>query len=254
MRFRIALALCASLVLIGAATWLRFSPAQNQPTVGLVAIETSDDLEQEFLRDFLEPSATGTAASSTKALSNTDVIGRQLLAEFVALAQTGATTPQDIVALAERYIESIPTVNSTQTISYSEVDPVSNSGENFRIYAEKTAVIYNKYISEITEFYPSEDSMSNLNEDFYSSMAKLGDIYQEAALELKSLSVPGAIAEPHIEIINSFLSSASALEAIANTESDATAGFAAIVLLNENQNNEVALIQKIEAVLVQNGI
>jgi len=251
MRFRLALAFSVSILLIGVASWSRFTNVEKiQPSI--VAIETNEGNYQDFLQDFLEPKTVGTTTPS-EPLTNTDLIGRQLIMDYIGLAAGGDASTASIDALAERYVESIPTLNNALTISYIDLRVVSNTKVNFENYSTQLGNIYIKHSERINRAY-AEVIGTDLNNAYYSAAKEAGMIYENTAMELKNLPVPVSVALSHLKLVNKHLSSAAALESISETEKDPMTAFAGLVAVNENLDEEIVILKQIGQLLKTNGI
>ena len=118
LRVRFISALVISIVLVGGAMWFRFVkiPPYTNPVATVTQVEqvestSTDDL---LLTDFFN-TETSIPATSTTALSQTDLIGRQLFSDYLALKSEGKTTPDDINAFAASLAESIKNHNLSIT-------------------------------------------------------------------------------------------------------------------------------------------
>lgn len=255
MRLRLALAFLVSIALIGAASWFRLTTSENAPS-NIVAVEqfgTSDVYDGNILRDFLEPKATSTTSVETT-LSNTDLIGRQLILDYVGLAASGGAGPESIDALANKYIDNLPALNDTPSIGYADIKTVPNTKSNFQNYADEITKIYIEYAERISKASIGGDNLNTLNPALYSFALTFNAAYIDAALKLQNLSVPASLAPIHLQLVNSYLSSAAATKAVSETEEDSAAAFAGLVILNKNVVKEKTLINEIDRTLISNGI
>ncbi len=255
MQFRLALALSISVVLIGVASWYRFSAVEKiQPNI--VAIEqpgpSGGDYE-DILNDFVEPKTASTTYLQGQ-LNNTDLIGRQLILDYVGLAAIGQTTDTDIASLANQYIESIPAINKAAVVSSADIKTVSNTKANFQNYADGLTKIYREYGGSVGRMRILETNPDTSDSELYSAISRLSVAYTKATLGLKSLPVPASIVSAHLELLNSYLSSAEATRAISETKQDPAAAFAGLITLNNNIRKEEAVLNKISQILTSNGI
>lgn len=254
MRLRLALAFLVSIALIGVASWSRFAVAEKTPA-NIVAIEQpeiSGDDYDEILRDFLEPKTATSTPSEKGPLSSTDLIGRGLIMDYIGLAASGQATEASIATLANQYVTSIPALSKAQTISYSDLKKVTDTKINFQNYADELIKIHNSYAEIING--TNLDAFTNLNPNLYSMASTLGQAYIEAASKLKSLPVPTSLIQVHLQLVNSYFSSAAAMNAISGTETDSAAAFAGLITLNDNLTKEDAFLSEISQILTSNGI
>ena len=252
MKPGLALSLTISVLLIGVASWYRFGTVKvSQPN--LVAVELTADDYKEIVADFTGPKEV-VMASSTKPFTSTDLVGRQLISDYVSLAGSGQVTDADILALADRYVEGLPTLSSAPTISYTDLKLVSDNKNNFQNYADTLTKIFNEYQASTNKIQINESDLETLSPAFYSSVATLSTAYASATFKLKIVAVPSSLGPSHLELVNIYLSTVAATNAISKTEQDSTAAFAALIHLNKDLERRTALLEEIAQILNSNGI
>jgi hypothetical protein len=256
MRFRLALAFLVSFLLIGAASWFRFAPADKiEPNIVAVKQAGADDTYyEEILPSFIEPkSASSSSPTSKSELSSTDIISRSLLGEYIDLATSGAATDASIRALADRYVESIPTLNQTTVINYNDIKTVSNTRSNLESYADTLTEIYTEYAVQISNSSRGKN-LAVLGPDLYLVAKTFNQAYTEAALKLRNITVPTPLVFSHLQLVNSYFSSAAAMEALSKTDEDSATAFAGLITFNENLEKEDAILTEISRILTSHGI
>ncbi len=252
MKRGVITAICVSVLLIGSTLWLRFwksAPVQNE----LVAVGNeplSDEYYNEILSKFLEPT-DNTAAESAAALTTTDLIGRQMLMEYMALAQSGQATEGNLAAITEKYVESIPSIISYTPLLATNLKTVSNNIDNLRIYATEVEYAYSKY-ENFLKMAPQ--GALGLDSRTRSLTEELGSIYADLSTKLRAMSVPALVAEYHLGLINLYAENASSMEALGQESSDTARSFAGLVVLKRNAQTETDLMAQIRRKLEQNGI
>lgn len=251
MRPGITMALIASLSLVGWATWYRVI-SSNKPINNLVAIETSkvaqaayDELISKYLQAPTNP------RTNTGSLTTTDLVGRQLIMDYLSLAENGQATDANLAALATKYIEGIPTVLATPAVSGLELKVVSNEARNFQLYASELEGMYQSYATSLLGSAKGKISLDSAGAKMFT---KMGEIYTDAAETLKRISVPAALAEDHLALINVYLKNASAVRALAAFNTDPASSFAGLLSYKTNTDKEAETITKIENVLTEHGI
>lgn len=255
MKPGLTIALTVSVLMIGTAMWLRFSGEAASTEGGLVAVErydTSDWYYEDILNDFLEPKETG-AAKDYEPLTGTDAISRQLLIDYVGLAGSGQASPSELEALANRYIDSIPTLQVSRTFNAAELKVVANSKANFQAYSNSLNQIFQEYSRQIGRVQGNDYSSQSNTRDL-ASLSVMSKAYNTAAESLKELAVPAELGKLHVDLINSYYSSATAMEAISNTESDAASAFAGLLVINKNSGKELDIAEEITTILASQGI
>ncbi len=254
MRTRLALAIFVSILLVGTASWSRFSTTSyTQPDLIAIKNMGAGDIQDEtFLKDFLNPKTVG-SASTTETLSNTDLIGRGLIMDYIGLAASGGAGTDSINALADRYIESIPTLNKAVALSLTDLKIVPDNKLNFQQYADQITKIYKAYANSINQI-SADGNLNTLNLQLYSSALSFSNTYTDTVTKLKSLPVPNALSQAHLELINNYLSSATAMKALSETEKDSASAFAGLIALNDNMGKEKVILDTISQILTVNGI
>lgn len=254
MRFRLALALSVSVLLIGVASWSRFGTTDYvQPNI--VAIEqlgTNNDYE-EILNDFIEPKTASTTPPEIP-LSNTDLIGRQLILDYINLAASGQVTETRITTLANRYVENIPTLNEIVALTYTDIKTVPDSKNNFENYSNELAQIYVEHAQHINKVYTGKVTGDSLNDTFYKFAKDVAIIYGNTAQKLKNLPVPIALASNHLKLVNTHFSSATSMESVFETEKDPLTSLAGFIAMNENLDKEIIILKEISQIIKANGI
>jgi hypothetical protein len=256
MKSGIILAIVVSLFMVGGAVWKRSSATgKSAPTI--ITVETfgnDEESYEEYLREFLSPSEVGRAAPHESNPSAADMIGRQMIMDYIGLASSGGAGAASIDLLAERYVESIPTLNKAAVISLADIRAVPNTKGNFKNYADEITVIYKTYVESMNKARLPENNINILNPGFYSSTFAISMAYAEAAAKLKSMQVPGALAQAHLQLTNSYASSAWAMDSVSKADEDSANAFAGLIILNESVRKEEELLKEIARILTANGI
>ncbi len=247
-------ALVISVALIGGALWFRFVriPPFSATLVSVSEIEQFAS-EEAFLNDFVGAS-TAPSVTSTTTLSNTDLIGRQLILDYVDLATSGQATEANINVLANQYVNSVPALSRATEISYADLKTVPDARNNFQNYADELIKIHRTYAEDISRAYAGKVNPNILNQAMYSFVLTFSTAYTEAALKLKGLPVPTSLAPTHLRLVNSYLSSAAAMKAVSNAEQDSATALAGLITFNENLGKEDAILNEISQILNSNGI
>lgn len=256
MRFRLALAFSVSLLLIGAASWSRLAKA-DKPEPSIVAVEQKA-AENKYISDVfnntLEEDMATSSSVSTEPLTGTDLVGRQLIMDYLGLASNGQATEVNIAALADRYAESIPTLNSAPTVRYDEIKVVPNNQANFQHYAEEMTKIHGEYVSTMLEAAPNISDTSSSVSDFYPFAGTAHTIYSNTARKMAGISVPATLGEAHIKLVNIYLSSAAGMKALSLANTDSASAFAGLIVMSENNKEEKTLLDEIGRALESHGI
>lgn len=247
MHARLFLALFVSIALVGGALWTRLS---NNATVKyeLALVEPSGG-EGEFL-DYFSNQSSKELAKSPEAVSASDLLGQNLLTDYIGLASSGRATDENVTSLTNKYIEGIPALLKADTKSYNDLKTTSNNQENLTKYAEALAKIYVEHADRINKTLKGGAASP---ETYYEMIGKSASIYKDTASKLLILPVPSLIAAEHLELINTHLLSASAAQSISEMNKDSTLGFAGLVNLNDNAGREVTILEQIVEIIKSNG-
>jgi hypothetical protein len=256
MKSGIILAIVVSLFMVGGASWMRSAKAKNSGgNVAIVQLDPESEAYQNFMNEFLSPESTGRGkTASYEPLSNTDIIGRQMIMDYISLASSGGAGTASIDLLAERYVESIPTLNKAVVLNLSDIRAVPNTKGNFKNYADEITVVYKTYVESMNKAQLPENRIDVLNPEFYSSTFAISMAYAEAANKLKNMQVPGALAQAHLQLTNSYAASAWAMESVSKADKDSANAFAGLIVLNEQIQKEEGLLKEIARILTTNGI
>ncbi len=249
MKPGISAALALSVLLIGGASWYRFSQPASYD--GLVAIEKeamTDKQYKDMLATFLSTSSSTTEAEN---LTGTDLIGRQLILDYVGLARNGQASPENLSLLAENYVDSLPTLISAQKIYYTDIQVVANNSSNFQKYSTDMEAIYQNYGSAFFNSYSERDYLSE-TDGGASMYLKMAEVYQQTSDKMKSLSVPEEISQNHLALINLYLENAAAMSSVSKSQTDTASSFAGIVTISSNLEKEQSLLDEIEEVVNDN--
>ena len=256
MRFRLALALSLSLLLIGVATWDRFAAPYEYKAPSVVAIEQfgiNGDSYEAVVQDFTEPKSEEVTPPSTEPLSNTDIVGRQMIMDYITIAAGGQATEANLTNLANQYVSSLPALLTFHKISYADLKTVSNAKENLRSYADAFDQIYIEHSTRINNVLAGSNIVVS-PENYYALIGKSSSMYEDLSLELKNLPVPLLLASTHAELVNIELSSAAATKAVLKMEEDPATGFAGLIHIGANLDHEISLLKEIEQILKANGV
>src|SRR3989338_452047 len=258
LRVRFISALVISIALVGGALWFRFvriPPYANQ-AVSVSQVETFSSDSDPLLTDFFNTEAS-LPATSTTALSQTDLIGRQLFTDYLALKSEGKTTPDDINAFAASLAESIKNVNlSIPKINPNQVIVLPESETNLATYGNTMTNIRNKYKNLVaTQTGNSGGDITDTNSSAFSTfMSALGKLYKAAANELLLVGVPASLATNHINLINYYLETAEVMRLIGNTSKDSLQAYAALNIYIKNSGRESELLLNIQRTFMAHGI
>ncbi|MEK7147690.1 MAG: hypothetical protein AAB758_00155 [Patescibacteria group bacterium] len=238
MRRGIALSVFLSIILIVGALWSRYSHSALSITEnGLTVVSAVKNDSKDLLDTFIKTDEEVVAAPET--LNNSDILGRGLLSEYINLTTNKRDSDQNVDALVNKYIQTIPTLVQSEVVNYFDLKIVANNKANFNEYAQGFAQVE----SGLAQMVTADNSPLNFSK-----------AYSEAAKTLKKMDVPVALASVHLQLLNSYLLSAEAMGALSKMDSDPTTAFSGLVVVNSNLDKENNLINEIAKILKTNGV
>lgn len=256
-RIHLGLALFFVIVLIGGTTWNRIAQAKRVSQKALAVVPDDSDAaalaNANAALDNLTSDLTPATTSAPVNLTDTDLISRQLLSDYIDMSANGQATDQQISGLADQYASQISSLSAAPTALLSNIAPVSNNGANFSAYAEAFTKIEQDYAAAINGAHPEKLDLSTLGPDFYSFTATFGKAYMDAAARLEKLPVPAALVADHLKLINLYLSSGTAMQSMSHTEHDPMVAFSGMMNLNNNLQAERDTASDIGKILTDNG-
>ncbi|MDO8728867.1 MAG: hypothetical protein Q7K26_03125 [bacterium] len=251
-------ALVVSVALIGGALWFRFVriPPYSAEVVAVSQVESISSDEAEVLTDFFS-TATSSPTTSATTLSQTDLIGRQLFTDYMALKSQGETTPSNIDALAGNLAESIKNVDiSIPKINQKQVIVVLESEVSLATYSNMITNLRSKYKNLVAaQTGNSGGDIADTNSRTFSTfMSAVGKLYKAAASELLVIGVPTSLAQNHLNLINHYLETAEVMKLISNTSEDPIKAYAALNIYAQNGGREAELLLNIQKTMLAHGI
>lgn len=245
MRFRVALALCVSVIFIGWASWYRLSPVKKvQPSLALI----NEPSTEEGIKEFLTPRiATSTTLAEAKPLTATEMVARGLIMDYVGLEANGQATDANIQGIANKYVEGIASLNNPNKVTSLDLTIVTNTKANMDNYTKEFSKISINNSTKLNNIYKQADS------NISSLSTKAPKVYDQTANDLKNIAVPLLLTQSHLDLINLHLSSAVATKAMAQTGENPAMELAGLITWNENMDQEILILKEIESLLKSNG-
>jgi hypothetical protein len=253
MRTRVTLALFISLLLVLGASWQR---AGKEKAVFKISAETAE-INANY--QVAEPNSvadlgTGEMKEGEDSLTTTDLVGRQLISDYLNLAANGQVSEEDILSLADKYADSIADIKAAPKVTSLDISVVSNSKTNFQKYDLITTEIEKKRIKSMDSVSGNISQINTSDESLNAVAAKISLAYKVAAEELKNIEVPSSLLQLHINLVNNYLSISSGVESILEGQNDTAISFAGIVSARDSLASGERIIEDIVKVLVENGL
>jgi hypothetical protein len=250
MRPGVIIALTASLVVVGWATWYRHVSSLGS-TPSLAAISREDVPQayyDELTAQFKAASTKSVAPTDTEPLTTTDLIGRQLVSDYLELTQNGQASGNNLEKLGERYAQSLSQLTQAQQITVQDITIVETSPESLNAYMIQLSSIYQKYAPAFTRT-PESSAIKYIAQKNFEFVSHTAQTYKEQADELNGLPVPAALVQSHIQLVNANLLNAAAFEAAAQMDTDPAVGLAGIITVSQNAAREGAVLNQMIAIL-----
>ena len=230
-RIRFIGALVVSVALIGGALWFRFVriAPYSAHIVSVSELEQRSS-EDAFLKD-LYSATTTPRVTSTTTLSQTDLIGRGILTDYLSLKSKGEVTPDNLVSLADKYAESIINLDiETRKASLNQIMVLPDSEANLATYGNTITNIRSKYKALIIAQHTGSGIADINGATFSTFMGAAGKLYQASANELLLVRVPVSLAGNHLDLINNYLENAEGMKLISNTSKNPLKPYAALTI------------------------
>lgn len=255
MKVGIFFSVTLSLLIVGGSLWYRLD--QGHQTSAEALVSKGPLYNASELREFtnLTP-ATSTPVISEKGqeLTTAEAIGHNLIAEYVTLAATGEATDDRVTAIASNYIENLPNLLKPETITLNELKIVPDSTANFRAYATTIQSAHQIFSQKIALASQNKSFSAETTDDLYVVMNAFNREYSALAQKLKATPVPQSLTSDHLDLINFYLSTATAAKAVTEEETDSAAAFAGLVTFKQNVDNQDLYLAPITKILNAHGI
>lgn len=256
MKFSVALAICVSIVIVGFASWYRYSAPQTTKNVAtLEPVATDNTYNDELLRSFLEPNKESSNALAKPAeleenLTNTDIVSRNLILSYLDLAANNqVANTQTIQDLAAQYVNSITNYHQFTKILIQDIKVVPDSAVNAQKYAEEFAEVYADLNAQIESAATNTVGLTEFNDSYKQTVESYLTIYDGIATGLKDLQVPVSLSQLHLELINIYLSNAQAMRSSRNLEADPITAIAGLTALKESAARETEIFKTMKKIL-----
>lgn len=254
MKGRVTFALILSLVLVGGATVFRLSPDTYKSSNKIVYVETPiDNEEQEEINKLFFESINSPTQKSLKEPSSTELIGRGLITGYIDLATKGVATQKNLEALANQYVESVPSFRTLTPLTLSDIQTTPNTPGAFKTYEDEVNKIHEEYAKNTKKIAEKAYEVTKIDSNFRTFANTLGNAYTKAANKLKNLKAPASVADAHLELINSYLSSAESLKILAGGDNDSASLFAAMVTVRSDVEMQNQILGRISQIIRTNG-
>ena len=252
MRFSILSALFVSVALIGGAGWFKTTQIKNSPQ-NIVAV---DDASNSGLDTYTPTSVADLRASSPNeegsGLSTTDLVGRQLISDYLSLAGGNAVSDESLIQLGEKYANSIAEIESSTKIDPSTLATVSDTKSSLENYSGELSLIENSKVDALNKINEDE---SVVNESLiYKTAGDISSIYEDAGEKLMEVQVPSSLLILHANLVNSYLSVAAGMKSLSEVDQDSVLSFAGVINAQNSIQAGQTTVRDIIEILVKNDV
>lgn len=252
MRRGVTLAITLSLILVIGAFWMKNSGPNSGANLisGKAKTGQLSGTNEAFLNSILKASS----AEKQEPITDTDLMGRQLLMEYVSLAKGGEVDEKELTALAEKYVQGIPAIAPSVEITSKELRVVPDNQANFERYLAVATKIVEEYRRRVATAEQKPVNFNVFGTDVMTLTQNLSKAYLYAAENLKAMEVPSSLASSHLKLVNMYLTNAASMESITNVDANAAQAFAGMLSVNTNIEMEKATLEEINAILSTYGL
>jgi hypothetical protein len=230
------MALSISIALIGGALLYRFIPTKEiEPSILAIDQNSYQENFEDIIADFTTPLSDDITPPSTEPLTNTGLVGQQLIMDYIGLTASGEVATNDIVNLANRRAEDIATLHTFQEVRISDIKIIPDNAANARNYASEFSKIYSDYKWEMSKVSSDAEAMATL--------------YEKMSNALKDLPVPTSVSGLHLDLVNNHASTAAGLKTTKEVETDPVKVLAGMVAIKENVLKEASALAEISHIL-----
>lgn len=253
MKTRVILAIVVSVLLIGFAIWYRFDTTKN--TSGTLILESRGGEINlvEYKQNQTSENLNLLLSTSTSPLTKTETLGRGLISDYINMAINGQATPDGLAQLANDYVENVTLLDTANQISSFDVKTTNSTRANLSLYAQQVEGIIREHSLAITTIYSSTPKTGS-EEEVYELGTRVGVVCGSTANKLKQMLIPTAVLDPHVQLINLYLECEGAMKSLSKAIEDPAKSFSGLVNLSSIASSEKDLLNKIEAILIKNGI
>ncbi len=250
MRFSILSALFVSVALIGGAGWFKTTNVKNPPQT----ITPVDRASDSGLDTYTPTSVADLSANSLDEgganLTTTDLVGRQLISDYLSLAGGSDVSEESLTKLGEKYANSIAEIESSTKIDPSTLTTVSDTKANLEKYSEELSLVENSRVDELNRISENE---SVANESLiYKTAGDISSIYEDAGERLMSISVPSSLLTLHTNLVNSYLSVSAGMKSLSKVEEDSVLSFAGVISAQSGIKAGQTIVRDIVEILIKN--
>lgn len=255
LRPRVVFALSLSALLIGGATLHRFvfasTPQNSILVLDQIPTKTTSDVDPGVTPQITAESTTTTPSNIT----TTDLLSRQLLSDYLAMATQGQTTDQSIANLADKYADTIVSLDTSNAGTIGQIKIVDDSKVNLDLYGKNLSAVYQKYHNLTDIVIKKSGNISDPSSLAFSSVMKsLSILFKQSAVELRGMSVPSPFVDLHTRLIKNYLSSASTFVSLSNVSTDSAGAFGALSAQAKNSSDQEQILSQIQTTLLTNGV
>ncbi len=213
----------------------------------ILAENISDEDWQELLNRVGETQNS----TNTAPLSNSDVISREIFAQFVYTKQQGKNiTPEQAKLIANdliKYADSIDVPLKQYTPADIKVvkNPTQNDIVTYR--NQLNSIVFSEKQEIGNELVIMQEAVVDNNLENMSKLKGISDFYNKIAFQLLAVSAPAPIAQEHLDIVNLYLRIAKDVKSFDKLKNDP---IIAAKNFGDYSNADLALFKTFQKIMV----
>jgi hypothetical protein len=250
MRKHIMVAIFVSVGIIGAAFFSRLST--HKPALNLVVLPSSSRTEVDPAT--IIPLFTGTSTTSAATITQTDMVSRQLVSDYLNLNAAGGSTLSNLTTLGSKYGDALAANPTVVSYDVSQTRVVADTPANILSYALTVFALRAKYETLSTQLLNGDTNIDTSDPRFKTLMLGLSHLFEEALPEFLNTPVPTSLAANHVALLNNYSSSAQATRIIANINEDPASVIAAFSIQANNSAEQEELFGNIRVAVIAQGL
>ena len=231
----------------------------NRPSIDTTTLASSskplDISNTDWQKDFYSVSSSTNGsyvgdtkrASSTAPLTNTDIMGRELLANYLQLQKTGQTSNKDAVTfVANQLVDNAMSRMATAAVYYSTDINISKKYDvaSLTSYSNGLSKILDTSMPKKNEVYVVTDVADTGDMSLLKNIDPIIDGYKQTLQSLLSIPVPEPLSPYHLMLVNGVSMQFFNAQQLRKISSDPLSGLAAV-------NQEVPAMEQTSGALDQ---
>lgn len=251
---KIIVSVLIAFVLIGLSIFINYSSNTNN-TPSLVAENQKQTTNTNQTYNTTQTGSTQT--NPTIVQNQTDLLSKQLFANYILLQKSGDLNAESTQNLADQLSSQINTNLPSKIYQKSDLTIIKNPTKaDLKNYGNQFMFIKDKYTNQYNKdpLGQNNQSIDLLDPKVISQLSNISNLYENMAKELLNLPVPADLIDVHLEIVNNYFGSADGLKKISQIDTDPIVAISGIGIHAKFSSEETSLLKQIAGYLFENGI